>query len=459
MHRWKLVARALGVTACVAALALSDASTAHAGPNESFRSLSFHRDDPATFAAVYTEAGGGFLLTHDGGKTFTLSCSSAVYGKRTIRGLVPKVVWTASGGLLVGDFDGLFVGNGSGCGFERVTSFGEAGVYDLVADPDRPSTFYALVSATNEKNGVYRSEDEGATWSPLGALDDGIFRELRIAKLADGTRRFYLSVCRQLPDGSRNECTLRMSEDDGETFTNRIVTKAETLALLGVDRRQPDRVYLAVDYADRYGSFLLQHDWDGDAGKFVELGKALEIGSFEASEEGGFRAVDPQQNLLLTLRDGVLVNEATAVPNLTCLERSPHDGQNYACGVWTVARSDETAMAVEAPFLNMNTVTAFSPCEERDMPAVCREQLLYGWCGQTHYPDAPVCALRSGGGQAPRDAGVGASDASAADRPVPKKSDGCSIAAAEQVAPRWSQLMLAALVACGLVVRRRRAAS
>ena len=151
---------------------------------------------------------GGLLKTTDNGATWTIKAPSQ-FGFRTIRGLLPTTQTDPGTGkqiILVavqGDDGGIFrsidggdnfslvVGNpGSSDGIDNDndglidaadTDGGEStfGASDLVADPGNATRFYAALP----EQGVFRTDDAGATWTPV----NGTPADLKGALLPSGT--------------------------------------------------------------------------------------------------------------------------------------------------------------------------------------------------------------------------------------------------------------------------------
>ena len=125
----------------------------------------------------------GFLTSRDGGRTWKVKSR---FGLADMHSIVP-----AHGHIYALDtvLDGLLVGDATGSTWkERVTPGSQ--MLDLVVDPDDADHLLA-----SDKNGVYRSEDQGRRWkqldrgeSPRLAWPDG-----GVVYRADANRRVYKS--------------------------------------------------------------------------------------------------------------------------------------------------------------------------------------------------------------------------------------------------------------------------
>ncbi|MFT3926158.1 MAG: hypothetical protein QM778_26675 [Myxococcales bacterium] len=416
------------------------------------RSIAFHPSDPATYAAVYNEAGGGLLITHDGGSSFQLACTSYVIGKRYLESVLPVVSYTPDGHLVVATFDGLFRDDGAGCNFTHATELGDRYVVGLTSDPTQPSTLYALTSSGGEQNGIYRSTDQGATWSPFGALEQAFFRTLYIVPLPGGGRRFYVSLA-ALEDGSvALQASIRVSEDEGASFTEYAFPQDSDMTLVGVDARDPDRIYAVAPDFTGMSARLLVNTAKGDPQAWKELGSVGSLGSFETRPEGGFFAVDLESRQLLRLNasgDGL---ELVDPMQITCFQTSPLTGQHFSCATFRLLEADASGVHTDKLVFDMNNLGSFVSCpgQEKALAASCQPQLDFGWCGGTHFPDAPLCQTKC-----VDDAGMSCVDGGT-EPPKQSPKSGCAISAM----PATPGLLApGALLLWGLWRRRRRRAS
>ncbi len=165
----------------------------------SIGALAFDQADP-TFQTVwagngrfssYGRIGGaraGLLLTTDGGNSWSRVTGGGVLIGKNISGI------TANGSTLVVSSNiadstsnanvGIFRSTNGGSSFTQVNNaassnglpFGRS--YDLIADPTNPSILYTslALAPTASDNGVYRSLNEGASWTRVSTPDmDALF--------------------------------------------------------------------------------------------------------------------------------------------------------------------------------------------------------------------------------------------------------------------------------------------
>ncbi|MFU8852758.1 hypothetical protein ACNAW0_17485 [Micromonospora sp. SL1-18] len=131
----------------------------------------------------------GVYKTTDGGKSWkhalSISPEIGVYGLVVEPGK-PDVVyasawraerkpWTIISGTTVDDGAGIYKSTDGGntwTHLSRGLPTGLVGKIDLSISPDNPKRVYALVEAPEPKEGLYRSDDAGATWSLMNGDND-----------------------------------------------------------------------------------------------------------------------------------------------------------------------------------------------------------------------------------------------------------------------------------------------
>lgn len=400
--------------AALCLVALLAPATAFAHALESLRDVAFHPNDANTFVATYSEGGGGLLITHDHGQSFQLLCTAATTGRPEGNSAPPLAVMTGDGHLLVGTFRGLFRDDGHACNFQPVSELRDLYVWRLLNDPDDPSVVYALTSSgSGADNAAFRSRDNGASWSAIGSPEVAFFQNLSIAKPPDGIRRMSLSVCKLRMPGE--DCSLRVSTDEGLSFTTLPLPEALSLTVLGFDRQNPARIYAVGDGpgVGESALALFVNDNAGSLDGWKNLAPLAELGTFSLPAEGGLWLVDPSAKCLLHVSsDGALTQAAGA----TCFVVNPYTGEHLLCEGWRMAQASPTGASLGGAVLDMNSVAALVACGPGfDVTALCTDQLIVGWCEVSHFPSAPFCGhvLEP----LPKDAGVPVLDAGVAASP------------------------------------------
>jgi hypothetical protein len=157
----------------------------------------------------------GFALSDDGGQNFRWICEDVLgYG---VGAFDPSFVLDADRHLFVGAPDGLARLETNRCEHARVPELDRAFVIDLDRSTDG-RTLVAITSsgAPGAQNRVWRSNDAGAQWSPLGAGfgPETLFETVEIAR--SNPQRVYATAVRNSPRSVR----FFRSDDGGATLAD-----------------------------------------------------------------------------------------------------------------------------------------------------------------------------------------------------------------------------------------------
>jgi len=272
-------------------------------PTSAIGALTFDSSDP-TYATLWAGVGTwsslgrlggnrvGLYVTRDGGDSWSLVDGSGVLFGKNIAGLA------ASGNTIVAAVDtadaftfgniGIWRSTDGGAHFTQIaTGTGAAtglpgGVtYDLVADPTNPARLFTSVVFANlvgGTNGVYRSNDTGATWSKVSnaAMDalliSGTTNNVEFA--AGRANNVYCAIS----NGGRLAGLFR-SGDGGATWT-------------AMDRPATGTLHVGI-HPGAQGSIHLSMAADPGNASLLYLGGDRQPG---ADEEQGNPALDPFPN-------------------------------------------------------------------------------------------------------------------------------------------------------------------
>jgi hypothetical protein len=227
-------------------------------------------------ASVDSEAGMGIYKTTNGGQTWSLVPGSSLFQGRAIS----SMALDNSGNLLVGvarALRGLSQTDGAGTtnppggapfGVYRQTgaTFTQIwngagsirGVNEVGVDPNTPTTLYA----TAFQVGVYRSTDNGTTWTQIHAPLDATLNTDRatfaLAKLPGGFTRMYIGEGTSVDSGADRARVYRTDDAAGAaTFTD--ITTAQSIAychgqcwydnVVVSTAENPDVVYLGGSFS------------------------------------------------------------------------------------------------------------------------------------------------------------------------------------------------------------------
>ena len=205
---------------------------------------------------------------------------------------------------------------------------GKINVATTPADPDR---LYALVEAPGDKQGLYRSDDRGETWTQTSDTA-GIM-----------TRPFYFTNITAHPTNPDKvfvgNVRYWVSSDGGETFETKDVTHADVHDLW-INPEQP--------------AIRIQGN-DGGATVSLDGGQTWSTQHNQPTAE--LYQVNVDERFPYWLYAGQQDNSTIGVPNLPPAESAPAGSEAW----WTAVGGCETGPAVPQP----NTPVVFSNCKGR----------------------------------------------------------------------------------------------
>jgi hypothetical protein len=215
----------------------------------------------------------GFVVSHDGGKTWAWMCEDAI-GYKGIYD--PRYAFSASGALFATTFNGLKVERDS-CTF-GATPAGKTFASTNALGPDH-AFYYAAAQAGDAAHGInpdfhiYKSTDDGMTFpaADVGtpAAEVTWWQSLQVAP--SNAQRLYLSGYAFVPDpggGTMKQQLLLRSDNGGKAWTS-LPTTAFTVApnsvidVVGIASDNPDLVYVRVALYDNTLSDAIWRSLDG----------------------------------------------------------------------------------------------------------------------------------------------------------------------------------------------------
>jgi len=188
----------------------------------------------------------GLAFSTDAGLTWRFLCRAA------FDNFLPSIAMSAESSGLLGTFDGLSLIGTDGCdATPQFTPMSGLWVADIQLDPTDSTALFATTSRGQEANGVFRSEDNGRSWTALGTTELGpFFKQVRPS--ADAGRLYvgvaeYFAPTETTPE--RVDYAVRHTDDNGVTWTSApVALEADDLemVLLDVDPSNPDRVFVGI---------------------------------------------------------------------------------------------------------------------------------------------------------------------------------------------------------------------
>jgi len=365
--------------------------TASAGPIESPAASDIKPGEPDIRVVRYDYSGGGFLLSDDGGDSWRMMCNSQI--DVSVQRETNGVVIGAGGTIYTGAIDGMWQGSADGCSWERIAALDGKWIKDLVHHPSDPGVLFAVSSNGGEfENGIHRYDPDADEWSALGTQEQILIRALRVIELPGGGLRFYESIARgTLAGGTAPNYIIRYSDDDGANWTEHPYGEAGgTLALLGVDPTDPDRIAIAITSEAAVDQVLVS-DAGGAEGSWAVALQPEEFGGAAFGPEGQLWVGDMEAGLyeVTTPGDGEVQLSQRLRPR--CVEYHPDSDELIVCGLFEWGRVDRVSGELET-LLDLREQDGWVQCNGESVAGLCESDLgVAGWCGPTHYPEAPVC--------------------------------------------------------------------
>ncbi len=346
----------------------------------------------------YDGAGGGYLLSGDGGETFALLCSAAIDDALGVQTMLLR----ADDALLVASFDGLVSDDGTGCGFARDEGLAGRWVSDLAPDPSDPDVTFAITSqAEPQENGIYRRLG-GGPFTRFGRFDTARPTRLRVAEREPGQLRFYQSILR----GTRTvdlgagpvqvaSYAIRYSDDGAVHWTEHgFEASTGSVRLEAVDPTDADRIVVSVTNRVTDTTLLVSDDAGATFRSYLKL---VTLGGLAITPEGRVFIGDAGDLSKPMAPRGLYRAENLNEPPqqwsdayaVTCLGYRPADATLFACSRYVFGSVEADGSL--RPRLKLTEVEALVECPDRDVRALCRDPLLRGYCGTTHFPCAPMC--------------------------------------------------------------------
>jgi hypothetical protein len=380
----------------------------------------------------------GLLYSKDGGKTFTQLCKAFAampsvdsFGDPTTLtpGFEISTLVSHDGRLMVGDLDGLWIDDGSGCNWRLAPELRKVSVKALTFDPRDPKVIYGITATANADNGVFRLNAEGEI-ERLGLQEPIMFYDLHVVPLPNGGTRFYsLGVREQVqaiiePDGTTTilppadggahvddagrplinivwvpRYVIRYSDDFGDSWTAHDIglLPSYDTSLEAIDPTNPDRVIVSRSLDSRmFGSpftvdQVLVSDDRGET--FREWLEVASIAGVSFQRNGTVFIADRGEGLQGDPQGLWRADSAGDDPELIadydtwCVEAREDRLEVCQRYDWGVADPQTGAFTKLTSFFDLSTLHS---CDGFDSVATCSQELCSSHC--LHWADIPLCA-------------------------------------------------------------------
>lgn len=194
----------------------------------------------------------------------------------------PATFYINDEALLMPGFDGLTVGTNNACDWAPAAeALSNVQVFSGARSPANSSVAFALTSRPRSSNAVFTTDDGGDTWAPTGEALDGAARYDSVVVAPSDPSRLYVgaSSVSSSPSGMSTAFVFR-SEDNGATWTSTAAPMKlgeRAFRIHAVDPRDPD--HLLASFASAFSGRLVAST---DGGRSFE--DVLELPSIDDLE-------------------------------------------------------------------------------------------------------------------------------------------------------------------------------
>lgn len=383
------------------------------GPVERLLQVLTSPADPNALIVRYGAASEGLLFSRDGGRTFRAMCTAAI--EKSVTRISPgaspytsPITIDARGNLLINTFDGLWVGDGTGCKWTKDPGTDGKWLSSVEADPTKPGEVLALANISTGENEDLEARaellrrDANGVWSVIGPVRKPVARlqafggDLLAVKTTTGMR-LYASLVANI--GTAPQKTyVAVSDDGGKTWSESkaLPTNQEFMTLLAADPTQPDRV-LGVVTSDGPDALFVSEDKGKTfkaygtvqeaSGATFGPGGRVYIGDAGGATEGGVLTAAKLGQPLTKLP-----STDFGSPSADCVDYDARTNKLRVCKLNRLGElNPETGAFTE--LVQFESVAGLLQCENQDIKAVCEGQLNAGpsWCCTGHYPFTGFC--------------------------------------------------------------------
>jgi MYXO-CTERM domain-containing protein len=381
---------------------LALASPVHAGPIELFRDVLQNPLQKDNLALKYIYGGAGVFLSADAGASWKLLPYSGIDAK-IVRDDA-SVVQFGPDALLIGVFSGLWRGDANGCNWQEVPELKGKYVAAIAQDPLEPKRSYVATSnGSPAQNGIWMNDGSSATWTQHGITEELFWNTLHVVENG-GKRRFYVTGVKNIPREMTDEVHyyVRYSDDEGQTWTSnefdQLGTERASFDIIAIDPNDPNHVLGYIDRPMNGPDDLYSSMENGKPGSWTKVASVGELQAVTFTPDGKLYFGDNLQDT-----PGLFVVDSPgAAPRqfplerpwkVSCLHWDAPRERMLGCNDIVIGTVDLTSGVLTTTF-DMREAATFTECSgEPPMSQQCEVQLVGAYCGETHFPQAPVCSV------------------------------------------------------------------
>jgi hypothetical protein len=418
--------------------------------------------DPSDPTHIIARTTFGLLTTRDAGLRWDWICEHGI----GYQDYLPAMAVTGDGSVLAGLTDGLRVAAPGTCSFTYGAGLEPYFAVDVTVDRTNPAIAWVNAAAPQESDTLWRSTDQGVSWTLQGAPLPLDFTSLTVDVAPSDPSRLYVSGL----SGTDYTGAIARSTDLGVSWTIHAIpgSDAQSAPYLGaIDPTNADIVYARLDGAP--GRLVATQD-GGDTWQTIFMGVGS-LRGFALSPDGGEIAVGGATDGMWRGDAENFEFEKMSYTSLQCLTWT--EAGIYACATepfdeFTLGLSQDGGASF-ATLLELPCLRGPLDCPvESSVGSICPSEWPAIALQTNHVDECPTSvgaggqggAGGSGGGPPdagpPPDGGGGQGGARSAPPTPPAETCACRLSDQGKDAPPFSAFLLVLFTALRRVIKYRR---
>ena len=382
--------RALSLVAQLTLAALTLAVPAPVQANGAFPAAGQILIDPSNETRMWVSTTYGFAKSNDSGKTFQLVCEAAIGYQG---GFHPHAAITPTGAIFMGLPDGLAVGRGDTCDFERAADLQGSYVIDVSVDAVSGRAVALVQPPNGAEPYIAASDDDLASFAKLGSDLPEKFVALTLDAAPSDPSVLYVSG---LIEGDPVRGALLTSVDGGQSWQASLVPESDPQTapfIAAVDPLNAAKVYVRLNGAP--GKLFYSDDSGATLTKILETKGFLH--AFRLAPDGASAFFGGSLAGLHRLDTATLAQTPLAQIAARCV--TIRDERVYACGDdasdgFSAGVSTDGAVSFQ-PVLQQKCIEGPLAC---DLGTAVNDSCEPGWPMVAELLGATDCTPGAGGG-------------------------------------------------------------